>query len=127
MADLIFYKDLPLDITVNSQGDISDVVNSDSIKQGLKMMVDTGKGTRIFLPDYGCRIRAFLFEPFDEQTARRLAEEIQNTINNYEKRIQLLNLNVEMDFAGNSYSVSVIYRIIATNQVDKVDVSLERL
>ena len=127
MADLIFFKDLPLDITVNSQGDMSDVVNADSIKQGLRMMVNTARGSRIFLPDYGCRIRAFLFEPFDEDTARRIGEELQNTIKNYEKRIQVINVNVQMDFTNNSYAIDVIYRIIATNQVENLDVTLERL
>jgi phage baseplate assembly protein W len=127
MADLIFFKDLALDITVNSQGDISDVVNAESIKQGLRMMIDTARGSRIFLPDYGCRVRAFLFEPFDEDTARRIGEELQNTIKNYEKRIQLLNLQVQMDFNDNSYEINVIYKIIATNQIENLDVTLERL
>lgn len=127
MVDKIFYRDLPLDITINSQGDVSDVINANSIKQSLRMIVETARGSRIFLPNYGAKIRAFLFEPFDEQTARRMGEELQNTITNYEKRVQLLNLNVEMDYKDNSYEVIVVYRIISTNEVDTVQVSLEKL
>jgi phage baseplate assembly protein W len=127
MADRIFYRDLPLDIKITSNGDISEVVNADSIKQSLRMIVDTARGSRVFFPEFGCRVNAFLFEPFDEATARRLGEELQTTIVNYEKRINLLNLNVQMDFTENSYEVDVVYRVITTGEVDNLQVSLEKL
>lgn len=123
----IFYKDLPLDIYLTSNGDISEVTNGDSIKQSLRMIINTGKGTRIFMPDYGARVRAFLFEPFDEFTAKRLGEEIQLTIKNYEKRIQLLNVEVGMDFSNTSYTISVIYKVISTNTIDGIELTLEKL
>ena len=127
MTDKIFYKDLPLDITITSSGDIGSVVNSDSIKQSLNMIIETARGTRIFLPEFGARIKAFLFEPFDETTARRIGEELQTTINNYEKRIKLLGVDVQMDNTDSSYEVNVVYRIITTDEVDSLEVSLEKL
>lgn len=127
MADRIFYRDLPLDITINSQGDVSELVNADSIKQSINMIIETARGTRIFLPNYGAKIRSFLFEPFDEETARRMGEELQYTITNYEKRIQLLNLNINMNYKNTSYDVIVIYRVINTDQVDTTQVTLEKL
>jgi len=127
MAELEFFNDLPLDITVSSQGDISKVINADSIKQSLRMLIDTAKGTRIFLPYYGCRIKAFLFEPFDETTAKRIGEELQHTIKNYERRITLLSVNVQMNFDTTSYEINVIYKISSTNKIDSLNVSLERL
>jgi phage baseplate assembly protein W len=127
MAEQIFYRDLSLNPTVNSEGDIATVTNRDSIKQALKMLLNTGKGSRIFMPDYGCRIRGFLFEMFDETTAKRLGNEIQETIKNYEPRVEILNVTVDMLFASSSYDVSVLYRIVNTNVVDSYKVSLEKL
>jgi phage baseplate assembly protein W len=127
MPDEIFFRDLPLDPSVNSEGDISSVTNKESIKQAIRMMINTGRGSRIFLPDYGCRIRGFLFEPFDETTAKRIGQELEETIKNHEPRVELLNINVGMILKNNSYEVSVVYRIINTQAVDSVKVTLERL
>lgn len=126
-VDRIFYKDLPLDIQVTSTGDISEVVNSDSIKQALNMIVETARGTRVFYPEFGARIKAFLFEPFDETTARRMGEELQSTITNFERRVKLLNVDVQMSFEDNSYDIAVVYQVITTGEVDTLQVSLERL
>lgn len=127
MAEQIFYRDLPLNPTVTSQGDISDVTNRDSIKQALKMLLNTGRGSRIFLPEYGCRVRGFLFEPFDTHTAQRLGTEITEAIKNYEPRVEILSVNVEMEMAAASYNVDVLYRIVNTQVVDSYQVSLEKL
>jgi len=89
MPEEIFYTDLPLNPTVNSQGDLSSVTNREAIKQSLRMMLDTGRGTRIFAPDYGCRVKAFLFEPFETSTAERLGTEIRETIQNSRKEFRL--------------------------------------
>lgn len=127
MSQKIFYKDLPLDIRVTSTGDINEVVNSDSIKQSLRMITDTARGSRVFFPEFGARIKAFLFEPFDETTGRRIAEELQTTLINYEKRIKILNINVDMDFVENKYEIDVIYQVITTGEVDNLNVALEKL
>lgn len=127
MPDEIFFRDLPLDPTVSSEGDITAVTNLDSIKQSLNMIINTARGTRIFLPDYGARIRGFLFEPFDETTANRIGQELEETIKNHEQRAELLNINVSMVTNKNSYEVTVVYRIVNTQAVDTVKVSLERL
>lgn len=123
----IYYQDLSLDPVVNSQGDVSTVVNKDSVKQSIRMMLDTSRGSRMFLPDYGCRIRGFLFEQFDESTASRLGQEIQETLQNYEPRIDILNINVNMDWQQTQYNVIVIYRLVNTQTIDTLNVTLEKM
>lgn len=127
MPEEIFYRDLPLDPTTNSEGDISSVTNKESIKQSLRMIIDTARGSRIFAPDYGCRIKAFLFEPFDETTANRIGQELEETLKNYEPRVQILSINVGMVLKNSSYDVSVVYRIVNTQVIDGFKVSLEKL
>ncbi len=127
MAEEIFYRDLPLNPTINSEGDISTVTNADSIKQSLLMIVNTSRGSRPFLPQYGARIKAFLFEPFDNTTAQRLGNEIEETLKNYETRIQILSINVSMIQKTTSYDVAVVYRIVNTQVVDSFKVTLEKL
>jgi phage baseplate assembly protein W len=123
----IYYSDLNLNPIVNSQGDISTVTNKDCIRQSLKMIVDTARGSRIFLPTYGCRIRGFLFEMFDESTAKRIGEELEETLKNHEPRIEILNLNVNMNWQNTQYDITIVYRLTNTQTVDVQKFSLEKL
>lgn len=128
MADRqVFFSDLPLDITIASDGDLALVTNRDAISQSLRMIIETAKGSRVFESDYGCRIRGFLFEPFDETTARRIGEELRESIVNYEKRITLLDINVILKDDERTYEVEVTYQIINRNEQETLRVSLEKL
>lgn len=123
----VFYNDLPLDVSIASNGDLSVSINKEAIKQSVRMIIETARGTRIFLPSYGARIRSFLFEPFDEYTAKRIGEELRESLENYEKRISLLDINVGMDLHKITYNIQVVYQIINTIDVERVQVTLEKL
>lgn len=128
MADeQVFFSDLPLDINISSDGDMSLVTNKEAISQSLRMIINTANGSRVFVSDYGCRIRGFLFEPFDETTANRIGEELRESIENYESRITLLDINVIMDINKTSYDVEVSYQIINRKKVETLTVTLEKL
>jgi phage baseplate assembly protein W len=126
MSSQIFYQDLPINPSVDSTGDLSSVQNLNSVKQSIYMILNTPKGTRIFNPEYGSRLKTFLFEPYDETTAKRIGVDLSESLSNWEPRITIININVNMA-GSNGYDVEVIYRIANTQQVDKVNVSLERL
>jgi len=123
----IYYQDLSINPEVNSQGDISTVTNKESIKQSIRLIINTPKGSRIFMPDYGCRVNGFLFEPFVETTASRIGSEIQESLQNHEPRIEILNINVSMDYTTTEYNVLVIYRLTNTQTVDTISVRLDKL
>jgi phage baseplate assembly protein W len=123
----VYYEDLSLDPQVLSDGNISTETNEKSIKQGLRMLINTGRGTRIFLPDYGCRIKSFLFQPFDETTANQIGLEIEETLRNYEKRIEVLNVTVEIDWKTSEYNISVVYRVVNTQTISVEKFNLEKL
>lgn len=123
----IYFSDLSLNPIINSQGDISTVTNKESVKQSINMILGTARGSRIFLPNYGSRVKAFLFEPFEESTATRLGAEIEETLKNYEPRIDILNINVNMDWNTYQYDVTIAYRLKNTQLADIQRFTLEKL
>ena len=125
--DDIFFSDLPLDPVVTSTGDMSTVDNKESIKQSLRMIVGTARGSRIFASGYGSRIDGFLFEMYDDSTASRIGDEIRESIQNYERRIKLLDINVIKDDRTFSYEVEVSYQVINTHEVQSLLITLEKL
>jgi phage baseplate assembly protein W len=129
MADnpQIFYSDLSLDPFINSEGDVNCVNNLKSVKQSLNMLLNTQRGTRIFAPEYGCRLKSFLFEQFDESLAKRIGVEIQEAIQNYEPRVEIIGINVNMKWETSTYDVNIVYRLVNTQTLDTLNVTLERL
>ncbi len=123
----VYYEDLSLDPIILSNGNIATKIKNEAIKQSLKMLLSTGQGTRLFLPDYGCRVKGFLFEPFDDSTAKRLGIEIEESIRNYEPRVTVINVIVEMDWATTTYNVQILYRVRNTQIVDVVNFDLVKL
>ena len=53
------------------------------IKQAVEQLLLTDKGERIMLPNYGCNLRQYLFQPLDEDTFDNIREEVINSFDNY--------------------------------------------
>jgi hypothetical protein len=53
------------------------------IKDAVKQLLLTEKGERIMLPNLGCNLRRYLFQPLDETTFESIKREIQYSFSNY--------------------------------------------
>lgn len=122
------YFDIAFNPKPNYLGDISIVTDLNAIKQSLVNILNTPKGSRLFLPDFGCDVRRFLFEPYDDITAKSIGTEIKNAFEQYEPRVRILKVEVKVDYSGDSvYDVNVQYEIRANRQKDTLSVTLEKL
>jgi phage baseplate assembly protein W len=121
------YSDLSYNPSLNQLGDLSTVINEQSIKQSIRTIVNTPKGSRIFEPDFGCNVGYYLFEQMSSDVGFSLGKDLQNNINKFEPRIEILNINVVVDTEEQSYSADILYRVLETQKVDRITVSLQRL
>lgn len=67
--------------------------NIDLVKRDLLNHIYTIKGERVMMPNFGTRIPMLTFEPNDEST-RQIVEDDLKEVFNYDKRVQLISLNV---------------------------------
>jgi phage baseplate assembly protein W len=82
------------------------------------------------LPSFGCNVKGFLFEPYDEITARSIAIEIKEAFEQHEPRIIIQKVNVTLNTGFNyssMYDVEVIYEVKQNRQRDTLSISLEKL
>tara|TARA_B100001250_G_scaffold145614_1_gene124668 strand:+ start:182 stop:574 length:393 start_codon:yes stop_codon:yes gene_type:complete len=93
-------KDLPL------------LKNAEAIKFAVKNIVMTARGDRAFRPFFGSTVSSSLFENFTFATADDVAIAIEDALNAYEPRVQLLDVDAMDDIDGNSLDITVRYRII---------------
>ena len=106
--------------------DVSVVKNESAIKQSIKNLILTQPGEKPFQPNVGSRVTALLFEPLDPFTADALKEEIINTINQYEPRVQLQTVYVTPIIEGNKLNVTIEYQVVGLPIVETINFVLQR-
>jgi len=67
------------------------------IRNNLRQLLLTEKGSRVMLPEYGLDLKRYLFEPLDETTYFLIRRDILQTINRYFSIARPLTLNVYSD------------------------------
>ena len=77
-----------------ARGYFSKAVNTELVNSGLRDVIRTVRGERFMLPDYGCNVRNFLFEPLDEGTFLSIKDDITTSIRKYLKKVTIAKLQV---------------------------------
>jgi len=112
MTTKLSFKDI--NITFKKHPVTNDLVvsrDASAIKQALTNLLLTNKGERLFNPRYGSNIRNYLFEPLDYGTAAQIRTNIVYTINKFEPRVDLENIDVFPNFDDNGFEVEMVYTI----------------
>ena len=108
-------------------GDINPIKDIEAIKNSVKNLIMTNFQERPFQPEIGSGVRGLLFELADPITMHDIEMAIQRTIDNFEPRVIVQNIDISDDIDNNAYNVSLTFQVIATEQVSTVTIILERL
>ena len=110
------FKDISMSFGSNPlTDDLIALKNENAIARSVRNIVMTLPGEKPFNPDFGSNVSALLFENMDEVTSSLIVDEIRTSIDNYEPRVELLSVDVNPDFEGNSYDVGIVYIIIGAD------------
>ena len=111
------FKDISLSFKRHPvTNDIGVLKNADAIKRSVRNLVQTIPNERFFNSTIGSDVRGLLFENVpgfvDVGTASIIEKQIQTTIENYEPRVDNLEVNVDPRPDQNEYEVVVIFDIV---------------
>ena len=121
------FRDLNLDFTAHPvTGDVARVKDTTSVKRGIKNVLMTQNGERLFNPEFGSGIRNLLFEQMTDLTAQRLESEVRSAITSWEDRAELLAIIVTPEEEYNRYRVAVTFRVINELKEQEMEVFLQR-
>lgn len=121
------FSDLLISFAKNSfTDDVSLVKNDNSIKQAIKNLVLTTPGEKPFQPLVGSKVNDLLFEPLDAFTADTIRDEIINTINQYEPRVELNSVVVTPFEASNKLNIAIEYRVVGLPIIETISFVLQR-
>jgi len=92
--------------------DLPILKNESAIRRSVRNLVETIPTERFFNPLLGSNIRSSLFDLVDYGTASVIRDQIIETIENYEERVENLSVDVVPSIDDNTFEVNVIFDII---------------
>lgn len=84
-------------VSVDDTGGINLVAGSQEIEQAMRLILGTAYGERPMRPEFGCGIHDYVFAPADDTTAGRIAYEVRESLRRWEPRIEVKDVEVEID------------------------------
>ena len=110
------FKDISMTFQANPLNlDIIGLKNENAIARSVRNIVFTLPGEKFFNPLFGSRISASLFENMDEIAASQIVDEITNSIENFEPRVRLINVEAFPNFDNNQFDIAIAYEIIGAD------------
>lgn len=110
------YRDLSYTFKINPlRKDLNILKDENAIKRSLLNLFSYRRGEKFFNSSFGSGIPDLLFEPFDFATAGSLKNEVSLLISQYEPRVNLLEVIVDLNEAEYTYDVEIVYTIPDTS------------
>ena len=107
------FKDISLSFDPHPvTGDLRVLKNEAAIRRSVRNIVQTIPTEKFFNPLFGSDIRGSLFDFVDFGTASVIADQIQTSIENFEPRVDNLQVQVFPRPDKNEFEVNVIFDII---------------
>lgn len=81
-------------LSVNARGGISMLSGDDDIEAAIKVILLTSKGERVMRPTFGSSLNDYVFAPNQATTHGLIAYEVRESLEMWEPRIEILDVNV---------------------------------
>jgi phage baseplate assembly protein W len=121
------FTDLDLNFTAHPVNkDVAIKYDEQAIKQSVKNLILTKNFERPFHSEIGCQVRGLLFEPVTEMSVSIIKRSIVDVIRNYEPRVQLVDVFVNVRPDENYVDIRIIFKIINTATPIELNLTLER-
>ena len=109
------YKDLDLLFgKKQAPNDINKVTDIQAVKRSVRNLVLLNHYEKPFHPEIGSGIRNMLFENMSPLTSHALTTEIEDVIENFEPRVQLVGVRALPDIDRNEYEVTIEFYVLNT-------------
>ena len=126
-ARVVDYLDIDLTFNKRPSGDLYKKRDAAAVKQSIKNLLLTNHYEKPFEPFYGADLTGMLFELADDQTEADVQVKIVSTIEKYEPRVEVQSVDVSVLPDQNDMRVSVVFKIISTDEIVTFTTNLARL
>ncbi len=88
-------------LRTSATGGIALVSRDRELTESIRLILATAPGERPMRPEFGCGIHDYVFAPADENTAGAIAYEVRRSLDRWEPRIEVTDVDVVVDARQN--------------------------
>lgn len=104
-------------------GKLEIIQGREKIEQAIKMVLTTYLGERWGMPEYGCKIFDYLFQPDSIFLRSRIRYEIEVALKKWIAGIHIENIVIEKSAPTEHLSIQIFYREGNLSELQKTEVS----
>ena len=121
------FKDISMSFKISPVNkDLIAVKNETAIARSIRNIVLTNPGEKFFNNDFGSGVQGLLFENIDDVTASSIHDAIEECIDNYEPRVDLIDVKVTPNYENAEFDVRLEYYIVGIDaQSQQLSFALE--
>ncbi len=110
------FKDVSMSFQENPlNGDLIALKNENAIARSIRNIVFTLPGEKFFNESFGSNISETLFDNVNDLSATVIVDQIKESINNFEPRVDLQDVKAFPDYDNNAFDVVITYTIIGAD------------
>jgi phage baseplate assembly protein W len=105
-------------VALDPRGEVVMAAHEEDVRQAIRIILATTPGERVMRPDFGCGLRALVFEPMSATTLTLAQHHVEQGLIQWEPRIDVLSVTANPDPADPSSGrllIDIRYRVRATN------------
>ncbi|MEL7314128.1 MAG: GPW/gp25 family protein [Cyanobacteria bacterium J06559_3] len=101
---------LAFPISTNVQGSFQLSSDTTNLEESIRIILGTKLGERVYRPNFGCRLSAMVFEPMNTQTLLLIRLHVQEALEIWEPRIDVINVITEPDPTTGRVDINILYQ-----------------
>lgn len=122
------YSDLNLDFLAHpTTGDVTRLTGNEAIKRSVRNLILTNFYDRPFRSYLGSNAQKLLYENINPLTASFLKDAIEEVLTNYEPRIKILDIKINVSPDNNGYDVTLQYMIVSKSIKVAINIFLTQI
>jgi hypothetical protein len=110
----------------DGEGRLSYPTQEESVRQSIKIILQTLPGERLMRPGFGGGLERYLHEPNTLTTRRQIRDLISESLERWEPRLLLDRVDVwEVEERPDTVRIEIVYRLRRTNVSQQMGITLE--
>jgi len=110
------FKDISMTFQRNPlTSDLIVLKNENAIARSIRNIVFTVPGEKFFDETFGSTISESVFENIDNLSAIIIKDQITESIERFEPRVNLIKVTTSPDFDNNSFDATIVYEIVGAD------------
>lgn len=101
-------------------GEIATAAYEEDVRQAILIILQTNRRERVMRPEFGAGLRDFIFEPVNTTTMALVKTRVQESLIDWEPRIDVKSVEVGAADALNKLLINIAYSVRTTNTAQNI-------